>query len=330
MPSGRRQARLRTCAGASVLLALLLATGPLAESPAPIHAQRYAMGTMFDIVVYHGSPAEAARAVEEALAEVTRLDRVMSNFMPESDLSALVREARVGPVRVVPSLYEIIERSTAVSRLTGGKFDVTIAPLLRAWKRAETEGRQPGAAEISAARQCVGYAAIETHPPDSIRFTSSCLDIDLGGIGKGYAVERALLVLKSAGIGNAVVNAGGSSIAAIGSQPGHSGWPVKVGGDTQAGPTIELRSMSMATSRQAPEILDPHLGTPAPRGTTVSVIAADAALADALSTTLVMLTIPDGRALLARLPGVSALWFSPAGMLEAAHDGRPLQGRRHP
>lgn len=341
MPSGRRAVRLRIHASASVLLAVMVATVPFAESPAPVHAQRYAMGTMFNIVVYHGSSAHAARAIEAAFAEVTRLDGLMSNFNPESDLSALVRQARLGPVQVVPSLYEIIERSTAVSRLTGGKFDVTIAPLLRVFKEANADGRQPDAAEISAARQCVGYAAIETHPPDRIRFTSSCLDIDLGGIGKGYAVERALFVLKSAGIEDAVVNAGGSSIGAIGAQPGHSGWPVHVGGDTPPGRTIELRNMSIATSRQASampgdevfssrQILDPHLGTPAQSGTTVSIVAADATLADALSTTLVMLTIAEGRALLARVPGVSALWFSPGGALEWAHDGPALQPRRQP
>ena len=79
------------------------------------------------------------------------------------------------------------------------------------------------------ARRCVGYEKIETSAPDRIRFRSDCVEIDLGGIGKGYAVDRAIAVLKAAGIRHALVNAGGSSIAAIGAPPGTKGWPVRLG-----------------------------------------------------------------------------------------------------
>ncbi len=125
-----------------------------------------------------------------------------------------------------------------VSRRTGGVFDVTIAPLLKAWKRAKLEGRPPSAADIAAARRCVGYDKIETSSPDRIRFRADCVEIDLGGIGKGYAVDRAIALLKAAGINSALVNGGGSSIASIGAPPGAHGWPVRLGESASSSTTL--------------------------------------------------------------------------------------------
>ena len=101
------------------------------------------MGTMFDIVVYHASREEAERAIEKAMDEIVRLDQVMSDFEADSDLSRLVREGRRGVVPVDPSLYEVIQESLMFSRRSGGKFDVTIAPLLKTWKRARRGRPQP-------------------------------------------------------------------------------------------------------------------------------------------------------------------------------------------
>ena len=101
------------------------------------------MGTMFDIVVYHPSQADGARAAERAMREIERLDRVLSHFKDDSDLSRLNREASRGFVAVDASLYDIVEQSIAWSRRTGGTFDITIAPLLRTWKQAYADGRRP-------------------------------------------------------------------------------------------------------------------------------------------------------------------------------------------
>ena len=290
-----------------------------------VHRQRYAMGTMFDIAAYHASAGEARGAIELALTEVERLDRLMSHYRTDSGLARLVAAGRSGFVTVDPSLYDVIAQALQVSRLSSGKFDVTVAPLIELWRRTTSEGRQPSAAEVEAAARCVGYDKVEMRPPDRIRFTSACVDLDLGGIGKGYAVERAIAMLAAAGLTRAVVNAGGSSIAAIGAPPGQHGWRVSVGG-SEAGELL-LRDESISTSRQAPEpgfgeILDPDRRAPSRSDRAVSVVGPGATITDALSTALLLLPPEAGKMLLGHFPGTSAVWLSAAGDVQMVHGSR--------
>lgn len=312
----------------------------------PVTLQRYVMGTMFDIVIYHASRDDGAQAAERAMAEIERLDRVLSHFKDDSDLSRLNREGGRDFVAVDASLYDIVEQSIAWSRRTGGTFDITFAPLLRTWKQAYAHGRRPSDEEIAAARACVGADKIALEAPNRIHFRSACLAIDLGGIGKGYAVDRALALLKADGITSASINAGGSSIGTIGAPPGQTGWPVriaaKVPGSTGHGSsgsgsdTLLLRDMSMSTSQQNPlpfattagsfgEILDPRTGAPAEGRTAIAVVTPSGTTAEALTKALLMMPADEAKALLATLPDVSALWMSPAGELLAAHGESRLQ-----
>jgi thiamine biosynthesis lipoprotein len=292
-----------------------------------VHQQRYAMGTMFDIAAYHASAGEARGAIELALTEIERLDRLMSHYRTDSGLARLVAGGRSGFVTVDPGLYDVIAQALQVSQLSSGRFDVTVAPLIELWRRARAEGSLPSAAEVAAAARCVGYDKIELRPPDRIRFTSDCVDLDLGGIGKGYAVERAIVMLAAAGLTRAVVNAGGSSIAAIGAPPGQHGWRVSVGG-SEAGDLL-LRDESISTSRQAPEpepgfgeILDPARHAPLRSDHAVSVVGQGATITDALSTALLLLPQEEGKTLLGHFPGTSAVWLSAAGEVQMVHGSR--------
>jgi thiamine biosynthesis lipoprotein len=310
---------------------LLVASASTRADPTPqIHMQRYCMGTMFDIVVYHSPRADGEAAVERAMAEILRLDQVMSDYKADSDLSRLNREGSRGFMPIEPSLYEVIQQSLTVSKQSGGVFDVTIAPLLKAWKHARVEGRPPTDPELAAARRCVGYEKVETREPDQIRFRNACVEIDLGGIGKGYAVDRALALLKAAGIRSALVNGGGSSIGAVGTPPGAEGWPVRVGDGATGPTTLVLRDRALSTSQQnlvpfefVPgtfgEILDPHTAAPAQATAAVTVVADSASVADALSTTLVILPRAQADGVLARFGNVSALWMSPAGEMSEGY-----------
>jgi thiamine biosynthesis lipoprotein len=304
-----------------VLFLGLASTFLRAETLSLVHRQRYSMGTMFDIIVYHASRPDAERAIEKAMAEIVRLDQVMSHYKADSSLSKLNREGGTGFVAVEPSLYEVIQESMAFSRHSGGAFDVTIAPLLRTWQNASAEGRSPTATEISEARRCVGYEKIETIAPDRIRFRSDCVELDLGGIGKGYAVDRAIAILKSEGIRHALVNAGGSSITAFGAPPGTKGWQVTVG----ARKVLLLRDSSMSTSQQSGDILDPRTGSPANTTMAVSVLTRSGTAADALSTTLVIVPIAEGMKLLARSPDSSAFWISAGGDIQASYGESRLE-----
>jgi thiamine biosynthesis lipoprotein len=336
---------LRTGLIAVALIAPLVATLPASEvatvrapderasgveTLVPIQHQRYVMGTMVEVVVYAEAKESGERAVEKAMNEIVRLDRVLSSFKPDSDLSTLNRDGGHGFVRVDPSLYDIVTQSVSWSRRTGGRFDVTIAPLMRTWTQAFETGLPPTAAQIEAARRCVGTEQIETAPPDRIRFRSACLEIDLGGIGKGYAVDRALEVLKAEGIDRALINAGGSSIGAIGTPPGKAGWPVRLGAPVGGRDVLLLRDASMSTSQQRSrsfargagsfgEIFDPRTGAPIAERNAVTVVTASGTAAEALTKALLMVAPTEAPTLLDAIPDVSAIWMSPAGELKAAY-----------
>lgn len=300
-----------------------------------VQRERHSMGTMFRIVVSHPSVAAAEAAVDEAMAEILRLEAVMSHYRSDSDLSRLNREGGLGAVEVPANLFEVISEALEVSRLSNGAFDVTIAPLLRVWKAAHEAGRRPTAAEIDRAAACVGYAKVELSAPDRIRFRTPCVELDLGGIGKGFAVDRALAILEAAGIRDALVNAGGSTIAARGAAPGYDGWPVELAGDVAGRRTLLLQNAAISSSQQRGrpfpfaegmfgEIIDPQQRAPTGTRRIVSVVTGSATRADALSTALLLMPIEEGTRRLARFPSTSALWMSPDGALEASHNASRL------
>ena len=322
-------------------IAILFAAAALpAATLSMVRQELYCMGTIFSISVFHSSAVEAKRAVDQAMAEIVRLDLVMSHFKESSELSRLNRQGSREFVAVDPALYEVIERSIGFSRRSGGKFDVSIAPLLGVWREAREAGRQPSVEQLATASRCVGYWNIELSPPNRIRFRSDCLQVDLGGIGKGYAVERALAVLQKAGVRHAVVNAGGSTIAAIGAPPGEPGWPVQLVATIAGSRTLLLRDASISTSAHSltsfafepglfGEIMDPQQQGPSRRRGTVSVVTDDATTADALSTTLLLMSHEEGRRMLEPFPNTSALWISAARRLDAAYRASELTLAHH-
>ena len=302
---------------ASAIVLFALSTQPDGGSLAAVSGQRYAMGTMFDVVVHHHSVDEARRAIDSALSEVVRLDRVMSHYDRASELARVQRDGRVAAVRVDPALYDVVRTAQDVSYRSRGRFDVTVAPLVKLWKDADAEGRRPDADALARVRRCVGFEKIELVPPDRIRLRSECVSIDLGGIGKGYAVDHALDVLGRAHISHAIVNAGGSSIGALGAPPARDGWPVILGG----GRVLLLNGTSMSTSQQdegaAGHVIDPISGAPVSTDLTATVVLRSATLADALSTTLLLLPVEEGRRLLASFDAAAAMWISADGGVRA-------------
>src|ERR1700756_1561790 len=191
-----------------------------------VYKKKYIMGTVFEIAAYDQTSEHASEALENAFEEIVRVDNVLSNYKTDSALSCLNRSAHFHSEKVPSDLYRVVEESVRFSRLSGGKFDVSIAPLVDLWKAAIAGEGAPFSGKQEAARACVGYEKIELTPPDQITFHSSCMRLDLGAIGKGYAVDRAAEVLRSSGIRNALINAGGSTIVAMGSPPGQSAWLV--------------------------------------------------------------------------------------------------------
>jgi len=307
-----------------------------------VHKKRYAMGTVFEIVAYSDSAGRSASAIDQALDEVVRLDNVMSNFKPESDLSRMNREAHFHAVRIPADLYKVIEASLVYSRLSEGEYDVSVGPVVDLWKAAIAGGTTPTAAEQAQARSCVGYGKIELIAPDQIEFHSDCLRIDLGSIGKGYAVDRVIAILHANAIERAYIDAGGSTIYGMGfgmgTPPDRDGWLVHLRDPSnRLDPQVKLISNSVSTSEQtaastltgdAPgHIVVPGSGKPLRTRYAVSVTAKSATDSDALSTTLLLLGPEKGAALVSRLKDVTAIWVSADGQKTIAGSGTAISVR---
>ena len=320
---------------ALLLLLWLVPTRATDAATAFVHKKKYAMGTVFEIVAYDSSPGHAAAAIDQAFKEIVRLDELLSNYNPDSELSRLNRTAHFQPQAVSADLYRITEESVEYSRISGGKFDITVAPLVDLWKEALRSGTAPSIEQQLEARQCIGYEKIKLLYPSQIQFRSSCLRIDVGGIGKGYAIDRAADILRSRGISRALLNAGGSTIYAMGAPRGQPGWLVRLRDPSQrVDPRVMLSENSLSTSEQTPpsllqnnsagHIIDPATGLPVDSPYAVSVIATTATASDALSTTLLLVGPSAGKKIVEKIPGSAALWVAPTGETATASCGTEI------
>lgn len=294
------------------------------------------MGTVFEIATYGIHPTQASLAIDRAFQEVDRLEQVMSIYKPASELSQLNRTAHLEAQTASPDLYQVIRESLHFSELSNGAFDVTVGPLAERWKAVGRGEPVPGPSEEKNLRYGVGYRQVELIPPHRIRFHSSRLAIDLGAIGKGYAVDRAAAVLRSRGIECALINSGGSTLYAMGCPPREAGWLVHLcDPSAQFDPYVLLNENSVSTSQQSPpsllglpafgHIIDAVAGEPLESATAVSVVAESATASDALSTALLLMGPAKGRHLVKRLPNVAAVWISPEGLPQTFTSGPEIQ-----
>jgi thiamine biosynthesis lipoprotein len=319
----------------AALVVVILSVGANAQTSNQsilVYKEKYVMGTVFEIAAYAESSEKASAAIDNAFQEIVRMDDLMSNFKPESELSRLNRSAHFHTQKVPPDLYRVIEQAVQFSRLSSGKFDITVAPLVNLWKAALLGDSLPSLSQRQQAEECVGYEKIELTPPDEITFRSSCMQLDLGAVGKGYAVDRAGEVLHSYGIRNALINSGGSSILALGSPPGQTAWLVHLRDPSnKIDPYAMLKDQSVSTSEQtavsllAPEsaghIIDPATGKPVDTRFAVSVITSSGTPSDGLSTTLLLLGPKAGRSVVDGMSNVSAIWVSPKAEIETVTNG---------
>jgi FAD:protein FMN transferase len=315
-----------------ICLSTLFSAGASPATSRYVHKKKYVMGTVFEIVAYGVSPARVSGAIDQAFREIVRLDDVMSDYKADSALSRLNHSSHFRPEPVPPDLYRVIGEALQYSRLSGGKFDVTVGPLVNLWKAAIRGERAPSAEEEEKARVCVGYQKVKLLPPDRVQFYSPCVQIDLGGIGKGYALDRAADVLRSHGIARALLDAGGSTIVAMGAPPGQTGWRVHLRDPSnKVDPKIILSDNSVSTSEQTPpsllsresagHIIDPDKGVPVRTPFAVSAVASTGSASDALSTTLLLLGPARGKELVKNVAGVAAIWVSSDGQTQLVSNG---------
>ncbi|HHT9134848.1 MAG TPA: FAD:protein FMN transferase [Candidatus Avalokitesvara rifleensis] len=285
---------------------------------------RLIMGTYADISVYGSDKENAAQAIKEAFEEMERLDGLMSNYKSSSELSRINREASRAPTKCAPELLGVIEDSLDYSTLTEGAFDITVEPLVNKWGFYTGKVGVPNMDEIKSILPAVSYKNIDIQGQgDSklIAFKHPGTKIDLGGIGKGYAADKAVEVLKRRGITSAMVNLGGN-IYALGRPPGASAWKIGVQHPRQRDfllGYLELENKGVATSgdyerffmidgKRYSHIIDPRTGMPAHGLISVTVTADSAMEADALSTGAFILGPKRGAELLDGREGVGGIF----------------------
>lgn len=248
-----------------------------------------AMGSTYSMVLLGTDQGKLNVAAEEAAEEVQRLDRMMSNYIPTSELSEINKRAGREAVKTGPEMFELLQKCTDYSRASNGAFDITVGPLMKVWGFYKGSGRLPHRAEIRGALARVGYQKVRLDAANrTVRFDRDGMEIDLGGIGKGYAVDRMVDVLRRNGIAAALISASGSSIYALGAPPSEPrGWKISIKNPKSRSTTIQdiyLKDQSMSTSgnyekfffaegRMWSHIMDPRTGYPAQGVLSVSVIA---------------------------------------------------------
>ncbi len=292
------------------LLSTSAAPGEAAAIPAnpvpDVAESQPAMGTVFEILVYGKDKLNLSAAARQALRQIVELDNQLSRWKSGSDICWINDHAAKKPVRVEPGLFELLRRSREIWSETKGAFDITVAPLVKAWGFYKKEGRLPSEETMKSAIETVGMNHVHLDEEAStIFFDRPGIEIDLGGIGKGYAVDRAVEFLETYKVTAALVNSGASTLYAIGSPPGQEGWHIGIrepDDENNAIAAVELRDCSVSTSG-APEkvfeiegkkyshILDPRTGFPAKGMVSATAVAPSATDTDALATSFYILGV---------------------------------------
>lgn len=300
------------------------------------------MATRFELALHGGDPARLRAAGEEAMREIERLEARLSLYLPTSEVAHVNARAADEPVRVSPELFELLRRARRLSEETGGAFDITVAPLMRCWGFLRGTGHLPEPEKLAEARACVGMDKVVLDEAGrTVRFARAGVMLDLGGIGKGYAIEQAAELLRETGVTSALLHGGTSTVTAIGTPPGASAWQIAIPHPADARPrppavppapspsnavsrfiaTVPLRDESLSVSavwgkafaaegRTFGHVIDPRTGGPAGGALLAAAALPSATETDALSTAL-LVSGRDGHDRIASLrPGMRTLVVS--------------------
>lgn len=301
---------------------------PVAQgfSPAqPVTASRLSMGSTLTLTAWTSDTAAARSAFDDVFAEFGRLEKLMSTWIPDSDASRINREAGVRPVPVSPEVREVLSTARQISDWTGGKFDVTFGALTGLWKfDHDQDSVIPDMREVRRRLPLIDYRAIQIDDAAGTVFIPrKGMSVHLGGIGKGYGVDRAANILRARGLQAFVVQSGGD-IYVAGLKDGK---PWRLAIQDPRGPAhrrfaeLDLSDGTFSTSgdyeraflkdgRRYHHIIDPDTGEPARGARSVTIVTNRAVLADGLSTGVFILGPRAGMDLIERLPDVEGVIVS--------------------
>ncbi len=266
---------------------------PALATPKPadllrLEASADAMGSTYSVVLYDEDRNKMEAAADDAFDEARRLDSLLSNYRAESEWSRVNREASEHPVAVSKELFHLLSTCVEYSRLSEGAFDITVGPLMNIWGFYKDSGHLPQPGEVKKALGRIGYRNLVLDASkQTVAFAKPGMNIDPGGVGKGYAVDKMVEVLRRDGIQVALVSASGSSIYCLGAPPDETGWTIRIKNpynEFEHVAEVKLKDESLSTSgsyekffvaegKTWSHIMDPRTGYPAQGTLSVSVIA---------------------------------------------------------
>jgi thiamine biosynthesis lipoprotein len=296
------------------------------------------MGTHVTITVVARSEAEGSAAIDAAMAELRRLDAMMSLYNNASEITRVNLGAGKRPVKVSLEMIEVVEAAARISDLTGGAFDVTIGPLVVLWQMRLKEKRTPVDAEIAAVSQRVGYKNIVIDKKESTLFLRNPgMIMDFGGVAKGYAADKAADVLGKRGIENGIVALAGD-IRVLGRRPDNSLWRIGVQHPRERDKILTVLGLSnkfVSTSgdyerfqiihkKRYHHIIDPRTGRPSEGMIFVTVVGDNGAIVDSLTTALFVIGMEKGLELVKKL-GCEAIFEDDTGRIVMTEGIKAMQ-----
>lgn len=283
---------------------------------------RAAMGSLFEVYLAGRDRDALIAAGEQALDEIERLDRQLSHYRDDSDITRLNQHAHDHWVRVEPRLYQMLKRCADLCEQTGGAFDIATGALVKAWGFHQGGHRVPSPQEIARLMESTGtYRILFDDEDHLVHFTAPELEVTLGAFGKGCAIDEAAERLRFYGVESAVIHGGQSTIYALGAPPGEDAWTFAIKDPRDKTTVIQeaaLRDEALSTSgsyeqffevdgERFSHILDPRTGRPVQGMLSVSVVAPSAADSDALSTALFVMGSEAAQEFCRQRPEVRAI-----------------------
>lgn len=263
-----------------------------------------AMATTFEVALHGDDPARLRAAGEEALREIERLDRQLSFYDPNSEISRVNARAAREPVKVDPRVFRLLKRCIEISRLTSGVFDINIVPFLRLWGFTGDGGRVPSSVDLDHAKVNAGIQYVKLNDEEyTVRFKKKGVSIDLGAVAKGYAIEQAVEILRECGVTSGLIHGGTSTVYGLGSPPDQDAWRVAIRNPADEAHPVEVvdlvdcaLSVSAVHGKSFREggieyghIIDPRTGQAVAGTRLAAVIGPSPTDSDALSTALLVL-----------------------------------------
>jgi thiamine biosynthesis lipoprotein len=310
-----------------------------AAEPHLVRASFDAMGTEVSFAVFTVDDVGAQKAIGDAISEVRRLEALMTTWRDDSEVSRINQNAGIKPVPVSPETIEVIDAAEKSSQLSGGAFDISFYALKGLWHFDEDrEAKLPPLAEIKKRLPLIDYRKIKVdHDKRTVLLEKKGMAINLGGIAKGYAVDRAVAVLKRAGFANAIVQAGGDLMCAgsKAGQPWTSGIRDPRGARGEVFAVMRLTDHAFSTAgdyerffiidgKRYHHILDPRTGFPATQSRSVTIYAPNATIADGIDDAIFILGWKKGFEMIDKLDDVGAVVVDNEG---AVHVSKRVQDR---